>query len=63
MRKLPKNLTIKQVMEACEDGTTGFCMACGAQTEGVEPDARCYECEECGSESVFGAEQIIIEFI
>src|SRR3990167_9017814 len=26
----------------------GFCLACGSQQEGCEPDARRYECEDCG---------------
>lgn len=38
----------------------GFCLACGAETEGVEPDARNYECESCGANKVFGAEEILI---
>jgi predicted RNA-binding Zn-ribbon protein involved in translation (DUF1610 family) len=38
----------------------GFCLSCGAETDGVEPDAREYECDECGVESVYGAEEILI---
>lgn len=39
----------------------GFCIACGAEAEGVEPDARHCKCEACGRLEVFGAEQIILE--
>lgn len=38
----------------------GFCLACGAEVEGVEPDAREYECEVCGEDAVYGAEEILI---
>lgn len=38
----------------------GFCLECGEEAEGVEPDAEGYECEACGAEAVYGAEQILI---
>jgi len=38
----------------------GFCLACGADAEGVEPNARGYECEECGARKVYGAEECLI---
>ena len=41
-------------------GNPGFCVACGAETDGCEPDARNYKCEECGKRQVFGAEEIMI---
>lgn len=46
-----------------EDDNSGFCIACGTQHDGVEPDARNYKCEHCGEMKVFGAEQIAIEFL
>ena len=55
-------LDIKTVMNACEeDDDLGFCVACGEEHSGIEPDARNYECTNCGKMEVFGAEQIIIE--
>ena len=42
-------VTIDQVMDAVEqDDNLGFCLACGEEAMGVEPDARRYECESCG---------------
>lgn len=38
----------------------GICINCGADVEGCEPDARDYECAECGERDVFGAEEILI---
>ena len=54
-------LTIDQIMEAVQSGDDmGFCVACGAEAYGVEPDARKYECEECGKPKVYGAEELLM---
>lgn len=36
----------------------GFCVACGQEAGGCEPDARNYECESCGEREVFGADEL-----
>lgn len=41
----------------------GFCLACGAEVDGVEPDARGYECEACGEPKVYGAEEILLTML
>lgn len=52
-----------EVMAALEsDSNTGFCLACGSSQDGVEPDARNYECEACGKRKVCGAE-VCLHFI
>jgi len=38
----------------------GFCLACGAEAEGVEPDARRYTCESCDATKVYGLEELLI---
>ena len=38
----------------------GFCIECGDQAYGVEPDARRYRCESCGARAVYGAEELLI---
>lgn len=38
----------------------GICHNCGHIQSGVEPDARCYPCEECEQDTVFGVEETII---
>ena len=43
-------------------GMPGFCIACGSEVEGVEPDARNYECRRCGRLAVYGAEEILLSF-
>ena len=54
------------ILAACEESMfgmedDGFCIACGAEAYGVEPDAQGYLCEECGEEAVCGAEQLLLE--
>lgn len=61
-----KSITIERVTEAIKRSQTttdnpGFCTACGAEVEGVEPDARNYECDECGEDKVFGAEELLLQ--
>lgn len=42
------------------DESGGFCLACGEEAYGIEPDARRYECESCGAKKVYGAEELLI---
>jgi len=54
-------LTLDRVIQAVEsDEYIGFCVACGAEAYGVEPDARKYECEACGKPKVYGAEELLL---
>ena len=56
-------LSSEQIMRAIQtEDYPGFCLACGAEASGVEPDAREYECEECGEMKVYGAEECLIMF-
>jgi len=41
-------------------GNIGFCLSCGEEADGCEPDAKEYECESCGEHQVYGAEEILI---
>jgi hypothetical protein len=38
----------------------GFCLECGAETDGVEPDARKYRCDDCGMPMVYGLEELLM---
>ena len=42
------------------DDNIGFCLACGAEVHGVEPDARRCECDACGEKKVYGAEELML---
>ena len=55
----------QEILEAAEASmfgmeNLGFCIACGAEHYGCEPDARKYECEECGEYKVYGAPELVI---
>ena len=51
--------TLDQIKEA-RDMMIGFCRVCGAERDSTEPDAEHYDCEECGANEVFGAEEYLI---
>jgi hypothetical protein len=52
-------ITEAQYHEA-RDQDLGYCLACGAERECCEPDARKYECEVCGEKQVYGVEELLI---
>lgn len=63
--KIHQDVTLDRITEAVERSHTsldnpGFCVLCGAEVDGVEPDARRYECELCGERGVYGAEELLI---
>jgi hypothetical protein len=62
------SVTEDRIVEAVERHNTtldnpGFCIICGCDAEGVEPDARHYECEACGEPGVYGAEELLIRIV
>lgn len=66
--KLHPSLTEERILEAVERrmlslDNPGFCIACGLEAEGVEPDARKYECESCGERAVYGAEELMFHVV
>jgi hypothetical protein len=63
--KMHKSVTPERIMSAVERGMTsldnpGICIACGADQDGCEPDARRCECECCGARAVYGAEELLL---
>jgi hypothetical protein len=56
---VPKRFSLARIENAARD-MSGFCLACGAERDGCEPDARKYPCECCGKNLVFGAEEIAL---
>jgi len=42
------------------DNSTGFCLACGDEVDGIEPDAEHDTCPHCYASKVFGAENLMI---
>lgn len=63
--KVHPSITLERVEEAVQReistlDTPGFCLACGEEADGCEPDAREYECEFCGLRKVYGAEEMLM---
>ena len=56
---IAKRFTLEEIEEASANDC-GFCLACGAERENCEPDARKYRCESCGHHAVYGAEEIAL---
>jgi hypothetical protein len=59
------SVTPERVAEAVEREITtldnpGFCLACGAEADGCEPDAEQYTCESCSAPAVYGPADILI---
>jgi len=42
------------------ENNEGFCLACGADGQAAEPDARKYKCQSCGEHKVYGAEELML---
>lgn len=38
----------------------GWCLACGEEADGVEPDAKKYVCNSCGKPKVYGMEELMM---
>lgn len=58
-KQVAVSFDLESIQEVMED-YGGFCIKCGAEHYNIEPDARNYECEECGENQVFGAEEILM---
>jgi hypothetical protein len=59
-RPIPDHLWEQIIAAAEADDNIGICLACGAETGGVEPDARMDPCEVCDENQVYGAQELVI---
>lgn len=48
-----------ELLESGQD-MSGVCLKCGEEQDGVETDARGYECDSCGKRAVMGADLVVI---
>jgi hypothetical protein len=62
--KMHSSVTVDRVLAMAQrDEDEGICIACGEDAYGVEPDARGYECEACGEDRVYGAEELLMMLV
>ena len=57
MKYIPYDAVVAAIEE---DDNIGFCLGCGEEAYGVEPDAEKDTCDNCGRPQVYGAEQIML---
>jgi hypothetical protein len=62
--RLHPSISASRIIDAVEReqftlDNPGFCITCGAEAEGCEPDAREYECEACDEHTVYGAAKLL----
>lgn len=53
-------ITEEEYRSLTYDSSPGFCLSCGLECDGVEPDAKRYECESCGVKLVYGLEELLL---
>lgn len=58
------SITAARILEAVERQASSlydpsFCLACGEEAIGCEPDMRKGECESCGAKAVYGAQELL----
>jgi predicted amidophosphoribosyltransferase len=63
--KIHPSITVDRVTQAVENqqislDDPGFCLACGADADGCEPDGEGLICNECKQPQVYGAEQVLL---
>ena len=46
--------------QSYDDQSFGLCVACGATNDCHEPDARKYQCENCGKHSSYGTSELLV---
>lgn len=62
------SITLERVTEAVERYNSsldnpGFCLECGAEQDGCEPDATDIVCEACDAPRVHGAEEVLLMIV
>ena len=66
--KLHPSITQDRVLEAAQSQmfgleNPGFCVACGEDAMGCQPDDCNYKCECCGERKVFGAQELMFMMV
>ncbi|SEN67359.1 hypothetical protein SAMN05216227_102028 [Pseudorhodobacter antarcticus] len=55
------NIDADEVLSVVEaDENLGYCLSCGGDAHGCEPDMRKGHCEHCGDLEVYGAQELLL---
>lgn len=54
------SITLDRVLEMAERDLEGICIQCGEDYRPIEPDARHAHCDSCGTNNVYGAEELLL---
>ena len=57
-KNLDRIIGVTVTTDEAYDDMNGFCLHCGAEASGVEPDAREYTCEVCNKNAVYGIQEL-----
>lgn len=64
--KIHASITGDRIADAIQDQcdmtlhNAGFCVACGKDANGCDPDARGYYCKECGAPCVYAVNELLM---
>lgn len=56
----PLHVFTMEEFEEADESMSGYCIRCGAMRECCEPDARKYDCQECGQMTAYGAQELLL---
>jgi hypothetical protein len=59
-RPTPPVIRLEDIVALADEIGVGFCLSCGVQADGCDPDTRNAPCEACGKPMVFGLEEVLI---
>lgn len=65
MKEVSRNITVEMVEDALESSVfdtdyISYCILCGAEHQGFEPDTRGAICDHCNDEAVYSVEELVL---
>jgi hypothetical protein len=60
LKQLKPQVSRRQIEQIMFGDSVGWCLHCGEEVHGVEPDARRYVCEVCNLPKVYGMEELMM---
>ena len=57
-KQIDRIIGVTVTTEEAYDDTNGFCLNCGEEAYGIEPDAHEYTCSLCNKNTVYGIQEL-----